>query len=316
MPSFKAAAISLLAGTAAALPSMPRLTARQLEYHDVAKRQNAAAQALGLNDFDILQFALTLENLEESFYREGFSKFPASDFAALGLSQQQIQDLRQIGFTESQHVIVLQSSLAQNGIQPVQACTYDFGFTDAAGMVQTAAILENVGISAYLGAAPLLASPAILGVAGSILTIEARHQSSIRVFGSQQAVPQGFDAPLGPKAVFSLAAPFIQSCPTGSKLKLTAFPTLKMANPTDPTTVNSVLKLQSDASASGKFCAFTSGGVTPGGTMFVPFTEADGCKIPEGVAGITYLSLSGAGPLTGALTDDITVAGPIAITVS
>jgi hypothetical protein len=55
MPSFKAAAISLLAATAAALPSMPKLTARQMEYHTVAKRQNAAAQALGLNDFDILQ---------------------------------------------------------------------------------------------------------------------------------------------------------------------------------------------------------------------------------------------------------------------
>ncbi|KAM0256896.1 hypothetical protein ACHAQJ_004718 [Trichoderma viride] len=316
MPSFKAAVISLLAATAAALPSMPRLTARQLEYHAVAKRQNAAAQALGLNDFDILQFALTLENLENAFYQQGFAKFPASDFTALGLSQAQIQDLQQIGFTESEHVIILASSLAQNGIQPVQPCTYNFGFTDAAGMVQTAAILENVGISAYLGAAPLLASPAILGVAGSILTIEARHQSSIRVFSNQQAVPQGFDAPLGPKAVFSLAAPFISSCPTGSNLKLTAFPTLSLANPTDPTTVNSIVKLQSAASASGKFCAFTSGGVTPGGTMFTPFTEADGCKVPEGVAGITYLSLSSAAPLTGALTDDITVAGPIAITVS
>lgn len=55
MPSLRTAAISLLAATAAALPSMPRLTARQLQYHDVAKRQNAAAQALGLDDFDILQ---------------------------------------------------------------------------------------------------------------------------------------------------------------------------------------------------------------------------------------------------------------------
>lgn len=260
--------------------------------------------------------ALTLENLENAFYQQGFAKFPASDFTALGLSDAQINDLTQIGFTEAEHVIVLQSALAQNGVQPVVPCTYNFGFTDAAGMIATAAILENVGISAYLGAAPLLASPAILGVAGSILTIEARHQSSIRVFSKQEAVPQGFDAPLGPKAVFSLAAPFIASCPTGSNLKLTAFPTLSLASPTDPTTVNSVLKLQSSASASGKFCAFTSGGVNPGGTMFTPFTEADGCKVPEGVAGISYLSLSSSAPLTGALTDDITVAGPIAITVS
>ncbi|TFB04150.1 Protein rds1 [Trichoderma ghanense] len=316
MPSFKAAVVSLLAATAAALPSVPKFTERQLEYHAVAKRQNAAAQALGLGDFDILQFALTLENLEESFYREGFAKFPASDFTALGLSDEQIQDLQNIGFTEGEHVILLQSSLAQNGVKPVQRCTYDFGFTTAAAMVQTAAVLENVGISAYLGAAPLLASPAILGVAGSILTIEARHQSSIRVFSGEKAVPQAFDAPLGPKAVFSLAAPFIKSCPSDSNLKLTAFPALKLADPSAPTTVNSVVKLQSDAAAGAKFCAFTSGGVVPGGTKFTPFSATDGCTIPEGVAGITYLSLSSAGPLTGALTDDITLAGPIAITVS
>ena len=108
--------------------------------------------------------ALTLENLEESFYREGFAKFSASDFTALGLSDEQIKDLQGIGFTESEHVIILQSSLAQNGIQPVQRCTYNFGFTSAAAMVQTAAILENVGISAYLGAAPLLASSMLLSV--------------------------------------------------------------------------------------------------------------------------------------------------------
>jgi hypothetical protein len=55
MPSFKAAVVSLLAATAAALPSVPKFSERQLEYHAVAKRQNAAAQALGLGDFDILQ---------------------------------------------------------------------------------------------------------------------------------------------------------------------------------------------------------------------------------------------------------------------
>ena len=55
MPSFKAAVVSLLAATAAALPSVPKFTERQLEYHAVAKRQNAAAAALGLGDFDILQ---------------------------------------------------------------------------------------------------------------------------------------------------------------------------------------------------------------------------------------------------------------------
>lgn len=264
--------------------------------------------------------ALTLENLEDTFYREGFAKFPESDFAALGLNEQQVKDLKQIGFTESQHVALLQSSLAQGGIKPVQACKYDFGFTDAAGMVQTAAVLENVGISAYLGAAPLLSDPAILGTAGSILTIEARHQSSIRVFGGQVAVPQAFDVPLGPKAVFSLAAPFIKECPEGSNLALTAFPALKMAPGQDAkaaAVVGATVKLQADGGASGgTSCAFTSGGVFPGGTLFTPFTEADGCKVPEGVAGVTYVSLSKEAPLTGILTDEMTVAGPMVMIIT
>lgn len=262
--------------------------------------------------------ALTLENLEETFYRQGFAKFADEEFAALGLSAQAISDLKQIGQTEAQHVGLLQSALAQGGVQPVQPCTYDFGFTDAAGMVATASILENVGVSAYLGAAPLLADPSILGTAGSILTIEARHQSSIRVFAQQVAVPQAFDAPLGPKAVFSLAAPFITECPEGSNLILEAFPTLAMAEGQDASALSAgvAVKLTSDAAAGATHCAFTSGGVQPGGTKFSPFTEADGCAIPQDVAGVTYLALASSAPLEGTLTDDITVAGPMAITVS
>ena len=101
-------------------------------------------------------------------------------------------------------------------------------------MVATAAVLEEVGVSAYLGAAPLLADPAILGTAGSILSIEARHQTLIRIASGMQASPSAFDAPLGALNVFSLAAPFIKSCPEGSNLALTAFPALTLADPADP----------------------------------------------------------------------------------
>ncbi|KAH7318464.1 ferritin-like domain-containing protein [Stachybotrys elegans] len=316
MPSFKIAAISALAAVASAIPSGTRFTERQLQYHQAAKRQNDAAAQAGLNDFDILQFALTLEHLEDTFYREGFARFPDSDFAALGLDARKIEDLKSIGLTESQHVALLQSALAQNGIAPVRPCTYNFGFTDAAGMVATAAILENVGVSAYLGAAPLLADPALLGVAGSILTIEARHQSSIRVFGGAIAVPQAFDAPLGPRAVFSLAAPFIQSCPEGSNLIVQAFPALTMAEgQISPAAVGTALRLTS-ASPGATHCAFTSGGAQPGGTKFAPFTEAEGCQVPHGVAGISYVTLTSSAPLDGKIVDDIIVAGPMAVTVS
>ncbi|PNY25325.1 Protein rds1 [Tolypocladium capitatum] len=317
--SLKTLALAALAATAAALPGAQRLSARQLQYHELVVRQNAAAAAQGLSDPDILQFALTLENLEEAFYREGFQKFKESDFTALGLNKQQVNDLLSIGRSEQTHVELLQSSLAQAGVKPVQPCTYDFKFTDAKGMVGTAAVLENVGISAYMGAAPLLADKGILSTAASILTVEARHQSSIRIFAGLQAVPQAFDSPLGPRAVFSIAKPFITACPKGSDLAIQAFPTLTMkAGQKAATTVGSTLMLQADggAGAGAKFCAFTSGGVLPGGTAFANFTDAGGCQVPEGVAGVSYLSLTKTAPLDGVLKDELVLAGPLVVIVS
>ncbi|KAK2603489.1 hypothetical protein QQS21_004349 [Conoideocrella luteorostrata] len=325
MPSLKATVLALLAATAEALPVAERLDSRSLEMSQF-KRQEANANGTapapapapapggGLSDTDILQFALTLENLEEAFYRQGFAKFPDSDFTALGLKPEQVKDLKGIGQTEQEHVTFLQSALAQAGVQPVKPCEYDFKFTDAKAMATQGALLENVGVSAYLGAAKLIKDPAILTAAGSILTIEARHQSSLRVLLGQTAVPQAFDAPLGPKAVFSMAAPFIKSCPEGSNLALTAFPALSMDSQqgSSALAVGSTVKVKAASGASGATnCAFTSGGVVPGGTTFTKFSETEGCQIPQGVKGVTYLSLSKEAPISGVLTDDITVAGPM-----
>jgi hypothetical protein len=43
----------------------------------------------------------------------------------------------------------------------------------------TAFVLENTGVHAYLGQAGNIASPAYLGVAASIVTIEARHAGAL-----------------------------------------------------------------------------------------------------------------------------------------
>lgn len=53
--SLKTLALAALAATAAALPASYRLSPRQMHYHELAVRQNAAAETSGLNDFDILQ---------------------------------------------------------------------------------------------------------------------------------------------------------------------------------------------------------------------------------------------------------------------
>ncbi|KAI5867190.1 ferritin-like domain-containing protein [Durotheca rogersii] len=310
-----------LAAVASALPALPKLTPKQTHIYNLAKRQNAAAAALGLADVDILQFALTLEWLEATFYQQGFALFGDDQFRALGLNDVQLADLKGIGSSELTHVGLLQSAIAQAGVQPVQPCEYNFGFTDAAGMVATAAILESVGVSAYLGAAPLVSDGGILGTAGSILTVEARHQSFIRVATGAAASPSPFDTPLGPKAIFSLAAPFITSCPAGSNLVLTAFPTLALVSPAPAAGVSAlaagtVLQFQSDAAAGATHCGFTNSAAT-GGTAFAPFDAAAGtCALPHNLAGTVYVTLTSAAPITGVLTDDITVAGPTVLNLS
>jgi len=66
----------------------------------------------------------------------------------LGLSPEDVTNLKGIGKTEEAHVSLLLSAIAATGQQPVAACKYDFKFTDAAGMIATAAVLEQVGVSA------------------------------------------------------------------------------------------------------------------------------------------------------------------------
>ncbi|KAI1305694.1 ferritin-like domain-containing protein [Xylaria venustula] len=322
MPSIikTAGVLAGLVAAVSALPAQPRLSTRQTSIYHLAKRQNAAAAALGLADVDILQFALTLEWLENTFYQQGFAQFSDDQFSALGLSAAQLADLKGIGASEAAHVGLLQSAIAQAGVQPVQPCTYNFGFTDAAGMVATAAVLESVGISAYLGAAPLVSDGGILSTAASIVTVEARHQSFIRSASGVAVSPSPLDTPLGPKAVFSLAAPFIQSCPGGSNLALTAFPALSMTSPAPVAGVMNIaagtnIQVQSDAASTASFCGFTNS-AAPGGTAFTAFDAANGCALPPNLAGVVYVTLTSDAPATGVLTDSITVAGPMVVQLS
>ena len=156
------------------------------------------------------------EHLENTFYRDGLKNFTESDFQQAGFDAKFYSDLKVVAADEATHVDFLTGALKKAGVVPVQECTYAFGVTDVKSFVATASILEGVGVSAYLGAAADIMSKNFLTAAGSILTVESRHSSYIRAALDQIPFPSPFDVPLGLNEVFTLAAPFIVSCPPGN----------------------------------------------------------------------------------------------------
>lgn len=86
-------------------------------------------------------------------------------------------------------------------------------------MAAVARVVEAVGVGAYLGAAPLVKDPVLLTAAGSILTVEARHQTILNILSKNgTAIPSAFDIALTPNEVLALASPFIDGpCDLGVK---------------------------------------------------------------------------------------------------
>lgn len=92
-------------------------------------------------------------------------------------------------------------------------------------------LIENVGVSAYLGAAASILDKTTLTIAGSILTTEARHQAWMNSAVLPEAAwSQAYDTPLSFNEVFSIASAFITSCPPENPfLPFKAFPKLEIA---------------------------------------------------------------------------------------
>jgi hypothetical protein len=127
-----------------------------------------SARSTQPTDTQILQYALTLEHLEATFYRQGLNKFSQSDFQAAGFPSWVRDRLLQIGAHEAQHVDLLTGALGKDA---VAECAYTFPYQDVKGFVGLASVLESVGVSAYLGAAASIVDKTYLTVAGSILTV-------------------------------------------------------------------------------------------------------------------------------------------------
>ncbi len=60
---------------------------------------------------DILNYALTLEHLEDKFYREGLANFTQAQFAAAGFDATFYNNLKEVSNDETTHVNFLTSAL-------------------------------------------------------------------------------------------------------------------------------------------------------------------------------------------------------------
>lgn len=178
----------------------------------VAGATPAVAQA-AVTDVDIFNFALNLEYLEAEFYLRAANGQGLSDADVTGTGtlgpvsggrQVQFADLNirkyavELANDELAHVRTLRRALGANRVAR-PAIDLNLSFTlaaRAAGLVGpdgtfdayasdtnfllAAFIFEDVGVTAYGGAAPLITDKANLAGAASILAVEAYHSGAIR----------------------------------------------------------------------------------------------------------------------------------------
>lgn len=162
--------------------------------------RNALAAA-GTSDVDILNFALTLEYLEAQFYEEAKKRVKGSgELSSL---------IKLLASDEQQHVEALEGTIKKLGGKPVTEPKFNFEYKGTPEFLKLAETFENTGVSAYNGAAPSIESKEVLGAAGSIVQVEARHAAAIALQNGQEPSPSAFDAPLEEKQVLKAVKPFI-----------------------------------------------------------------------------------------------------------
>ena len=185
-----------------------------------AQTTPTAASLAAQNELVVLNYALTLENLEAAFYNLALGQgttpglFSSTAFASYPANTYQY--LQIIQAHENQHVNYLNSVISTAGGTPVAACTYNFAnaMTSAANFIATAAALENGGQTAYDGALNGLTNPAYATAAAQIATVEARHAAYLNELQNiTSPFPAAFDTANNGTTIASVIAPFIVSCP-------------------------------------------------------------------------------------------------------
>ena len=136
---------------------------------------------LGSGDVGILNYAYALEQLEAAFYEKVVSSFYTG---ITPLETEYLTDIRnhEVGHREFFKAAI--TAAAPSSIIP--ALEVDFStidFTSRASVLGAAKAFEDLGVTAYNGAGQLISTtgngPTYLGLAGKIVSVEARHAALI-----------------------------------------------------------------------------------------------------------------------------------------
>ncbi|KAG9050868.1 hypothetical protein FS837_001522 [Tulasnella sp. UAMH 9824] len=263
-------------------------------------------------DILVYQFADVLERLETEFYSQALAKFQDPDFTSAGFGNTAIPKelFSTIAGDEAAHTSIIDSTLISLGAEPVTNCKFDFGdaLKDVATMAATARVIENVGVSAYLGGANLLENKELLVAAASILSIEARHQSLLNILNTATSIPSAFDMALSPSQILAIAGGFISGCDLG----IPANPALKITNSGTPVP-GTKLTFESAGIPSGVDTSTLTCQMMTGGAAFALALPFDNCVVPN-INGPVYIFIvNGTQPLLNSQVNQATgtiLAGP------
>jgi hypothetical protein len=181
--------------------------------------------AQNLTDTDILNFALNLEYLEAEFYTVATTG-QTIDQIGIGIDgtgtpgqttggkrvdfdgdEDNDEDdelnskihriAKEVAADEQHHVVLLRTALGSAAIAKpaINLDALGFGFRNVRQFLKLARAFEDVGVSAYGGAAPLISSKDILATAARIALTEALHAGNIRLWVDEKHVQtQALDA--------------------------------------------------------------------------------------------------------------------------
>lgn len=149
-------------------------------------------------EIDVLNFALNLEYLEATFYSyivtgqdlnsayTGGGPAPTGAPSQITFPSQQVNDLfAEIMFDEVAHVAALRTALGQVAIARPQINLSALTTINASNYLQHARLFEDVGVTAYAGAASSLTGNNVTAAA-QILAVEGFHTGALRLLAIQQ----------------------------------------------------------------------------------------------------------------------------------